>query len=58
MNKMIGAIVRGSSLVCKKCAENNNRIITEWAWSTGYPNGYTCDDCGDLYNKDGNIVNK
>lgn len=58
MNKKIGAIIKGSTLVCKDCAQKNNRIITEWAWSTGYPDGYTCDDCGDIYNKDGEIVKK
>ena len=58
MNKKIGAITRNPSLVCKQCAQDNNHIIDEWAWSTGYPDGYTCDDCGDVYNKDGKIVKK
>jgi len=58
MNKKIGAIVTGPTLVCKKCVEDNNHIITEWALSIGYPDGYTCDDCGDVYTKNGNISRK
>jgi uncharacterized Zn finger protein len=56
MNKPIGAITKNPSLVCIKCAINNNRVVTELASSIGYPDGYTCDDCGDVYNKQGKLV--
>lgn len=52
MNKKIGAITR-DSLVCIDCAKDNDHIVTEWAWSNGYPDGYTCADCGDVYDGKG-----
>ena len=58
MNKKIGAITRGQTLVCIKCAIQNERIIDEWVWSNGYPDGFTCDDCGDVYDKNGEMANK
>jgi hypothetical protein len=56
MNKRIGAITENPSLVCKRCVLDNNHTVTQWAWSIGYPNGFTCDDCGDVYNKQGKLV--
>jgi hypothetical protein len=29
-----------------------------WAYSDAYPDGYTCDDCGDLYTKNGKLKRK
>jgi hypothetical protein len=57
VNKKIGVITRVPSLVCKQCAVFNNHIIDEWALSTGYPDGYTCDDCGDVYSTNGFNLN-
>lgn len=58
MNKRIGAITENPSLVCKRCVLDNNHTVIVWAWSIGYPDGYTCDDCGNVYNKQGKIVEK
>lgn len=59
MNRKIGAITE-DSLVCIDCANSldNDHIITEWAWSNGYPDGYTCADCGDVFDQNGNTVNQ
>lgn len=54
MNKKIGAITRGQTLVCIECARDNGHIIDEWAWASAYPDGYTCDDCGAVYDGEGN----
>ena len=58
MNKRIGAFTENPSLVCKRCVLDNNHTVTQWVWSIGYPDGFTCDDCGDVYNKQGKLVEK
>ena len=42
-----GFIVEGAGLICPKCADNPlYQGLLERVDSEGYPDGYTCADCG------------
>ena len=63
MKKKIGAITDYPSLICLECyndgclQEYEKHNVT-WAYSDAYPDGYTCDDCGTVYTKNGKISRK
>ena len=45
---VFGYHVEGEGIICVKCGDNPmyNYVLTE-AEAIGYPDGYTCLDCGD-----------
>lgn len=45
-----GYHVEGDGIICPECSYNPlyNGVLTE-ADEAGYPDGYTCLDCGDTY---------
>ena len=49
-----GFIVEGGGLVCPKCADNPlYQGLLERVEAVGYPDGYTCAECGDLVEREG-----
>jgi DNA-directed RNA polymerase subunit RPC12/RpoP len=44
-----GYYVEGQSIICPQCGDNPmyNLVLTE-AKAIGYPDGYTCADCGTI----------
>jgi len=45
--KEYGYYVEGDSLICSKCADNPLYAgVLTTAEAKGYPDGYTCADCG------------
>lgn len=44
-------IIDDSAVVCSECARSYDRGETsvEYSPPIGYPDGYTCDDCGTVY---------
>lgn len=46
-------IIADSAVVCSECARGYDWSETSVEWSSpiGYPDGYTCDDCGIVYTK-------
>lgn len=50
----IGYTVEGQELICIDCSGNSMyNLATEPVYADGYPDGYTCSDCGDTYDCDG-----
>jgi hypothetical protein len=44
-----GYMVEGNGLICPKCADNPMyKGVLERVDEEGYPDGYTCDDCGEV----------
>jgi DNA-directed RNA polymerase subunit RPC12/RpoP len=47
--KEYGYIVEGDGLICPKCADNPMyKGVLERVEEEGYPDGYTCADCGEV----------
>ena len=45
--KEYGYFVEGDGLICPKCADNPQyKGVLTTAEAEGYPDGYTCADCG------------
>ena len=54
MIKEYGYYVEGDGLICPTCADNPlYEGCLEAAESEGYPDGYTCTDCGTTIEKEG-----
>ena len=52
--EVIGYIVEGGSLICTSCSENPLYFgLLESAYADGYPDGYTCAECGEV--KEGDV---
>ena len=47
MSEIIGYITQGS-VICKDCALKETDSYMEPATEEGYPDGFTCDDCGEV----------
>jgi hypothetical protein len=48
-----GFIVEGAALICPRCADNPLYDgVLERVDGVGYPDGYTCDDCGKTVKKE------
>lgn len=46
--KDYGFIVEDGGLICSDCADNPfYQGVLERVYKEGYPDGYTCDDCGE-----------
>jgi hypothetical protein len=63
VKKKIGAITDYPSLICLECyndgaLQHYEKHNVVWAYSDAYPDGYTCDDCGDPYTKNGKLKRK
>jgi uncharacterized protein (DUF983 family) len=49
-----GYIVEGDGLICPKCADNPlYEGVLERVDAEGYPDGYTCADCGEVVEGEG-----
>ena len=51
--KAYGYYVEGDGLICPKCADNPmyEGLLTN-AEASGYPDGYSCSDCGDTIERE------
>lgn len=49
----IGVITSAPSVICMECAADDK---VDWATSDGYPDGFTCDDCGSVVDSRGEVT--
>lgn len=48
MRNWFGVIAYGGGCTCTNCAISKG-ILGERMYSVGYPDGYTCDECGECF---------